>query len=328
VAYIGPPPLEGEGAKSSGVASRADTARSVSMSLGSVDSANCGLPQWVSSADSALLICVKYGSDEETDHYLESVRSLQSQSSMHVLVVDNTLDGSWGQRSSQFNCIAVQASQNLGYFGGARYGLSHYLSENPLPDWVIVSNVDLTIADPKFLDHLFPLKDDPDLGVVAPSIRSNLTGRDQNPYLATRPSSLRMHFYKWLYRSWLLLNAHELASAAVHKLLGVLRSGRSSDSEGSRREIYAPHGSFLIFSKTYFERDGDLQFPEFLFGEEIYVAEKLRTLKLKAIYEPSLVVIHEEHQSTKLFKSRPIAAYVAASAAYCANTFFPLHSKS
>jgi GT2 family glycosyltransferase len=276
---------------------------------------------------SVLLICVKYGSDAETAQYLESLRKLQGQRDLQVLVVDNGVDAGPPEPRAESNFTLARAQENLGYFGGARHGLSLYLREHPLPDWVIVSNVDLLIADVQFLEKLALLRARPRLGMVAPSIRSALTGRDQNPFMRRRPSALRMHSYKWIYRSWLALNAYELASAAFHKIRSAFR-GRPRSGTGLREKsgetIYAPHGSFLIFSSEYFRAGGSLEFPCFLFGEEVYLAETLRKLGLDAVYEPSLEVVHQEHKSTRLVKSRKMARAVASSAAYCADTYFPL----
>jgi GT2 family glycosyltransferase len=279
------------------------------------------------SAQTVLLICVKYGSDPETAQYLESLRKLQGQRNLQVLVVDNMVGTASPAPPAERNLAFVRSERNLGYFGGARSGLALYLREHPLPDWVIVSNVDLLIADAQFLGKLAALRARPRLGMVAPSIRSALTGRDQNPFMRTRPSTARMHAYKWMFRSWLVLNAYELATAAFHKLRSAART-RLDASAGLREDvgeiIYAPHGSFLIFSSEYFRAGGNLDFPCFLFGEEVYLAETLRKLGLDVVYEPSLEVIHQEHESTSLVKSRKLAGAVASSAAYCADIYFPL----
>lgn len=278
------------------------------------------------SAPTVLLICVKFGSDAETAQYLESLRKLQGQHNLHVLVVDNTV-GAEMPEPTERNFTFIRAQKNLGYFGGARSGLSLYLREHSMPDWVIVSNVDLVIEDAQFLGKLAVLRGRPRLGMVAPCIRSVLTGRDQNPFLRSRPSALRMHAYKWIFRSWLVLNAYELVSALFHKLGSAART-RPGASAGAGEDrggtIYAPHGSFLIFSREYFRAGGNLDSPYFLFGEEIYLAEVLRKLRLDAVYEPALEVIHQEHKSTKLVKSRKLAREVASSAAYWADTYFPL----
>ncbi len=280
-------------------------------------------------AQTVLLICVKYGSDAESERYLESLRNLRGHQSLHVLLVDNPDGAELSEVSTGRNATVVRSEKNLGYFGGARSGLSLYLRDHPLPDWVIVSNVDLVISDAQFLDKLATLRNRPRLGAVAPSIRSALTGRDQNPFMRTRPSAARMHAYKWMFQSWLVLNAYELASAAFHKIrsvsrrwLGASDAAREDESGGT---IYAPHGSFLIFSGEYFRAGGNLDFPCFLFGEEIYLAESLRKLGLDVVYEPSLQVMHQEHKSTKLVKSRELARAIATSATYCADTFFPLN---
>src|SRR3989442_14004267 len=68
--------------------------------------------------------------------------------------------------------------------------------------------------------------------------------------------------------------------------------------------IYAPHGAFFIFSRRYFEAGGYLDGNLFLYGEEISVAEICRSLGLPVIYEPSLCVLHQEHQSTGKVLSR------------------------
>src|SRR5205823_4228222 len=76
------------------------------------------------------------------------------------------------------------------------------------------------------------------------------------------------------------------------------------NGDAKRECIYAAHGSFLIFSRRYFEAGGFLDGNLFLYGEEISVAEICRSLGLPVIYEPSLCVLHKEHQSTGRVLSR------------------------
>jgi GT2 family glycosyltransferase len=277
-------------------------------------------------SQTALLVCVKYGADDETARYVRSLRRLQEQANLHVLIVDNA-DSSVADLPMDSGFTVLRSEKNLGYLGAARRGISRYLEEHPLPDWVIVSNVDLLVTDPQFLQKLAKFKSAPRLGAIAPRIVSTLTGRNQNPFMRSRPSAIRMHLYKWLYRNWLILNAHEIASAIFHRSRSAFGQANQTAPDlgrNVRRKIYAPHGSFVILSKEYFRAGGSLDFPCFLFGEEVYLAENLRKLGLDVIYEPSLEVVHQEHKSTKLIKSHKLAQFVASSAAYCADTYFPL----
>jgi GT2 family glycosyltransferase len=75
-----------------------------------------------------------------------------------------------------------------------------------------------------------------------------------------------------------------------------------SKSYDSDMQIYAPHGSIFIFRRAFFEHGGNIRFPYFLFGEEIYIAEQVKEKGGKILYAPELNIIHNEHTSTGLFK--------------------------
>ena len=281
--------------------------------------------------DFALFIAVHYGDAGPTVRLLRSLSQLAGFADVSILVVNNGPnshdDNTFASLAKSMpNVCVIDSTKNRGYFGGARHGLSLYLENHPLPEWVIVSNVDLLISDSQFLNRLATLSGRPGLGVVAPGIRSAATGKDQNPFIAKRPSAARMHAYKWIYQSHAMLNAYEIGAVGFNKLRGVIRSAslrQHMSAPSESRAIYAPHGSFLIFASEYFRAGGSLDFPCFLFGEEIYVAETVRALGLKIIYEPSLIVTHQEHATTRLVKPRSLARAVALSAAYCADTYFP-----
>src|SRR5262249_47411804 len=138
---------------------------------------------------STLLICVKYGANAETERFLDSIRSLPGQHALRVIVVENSVRSGWKGYFAEPAFEAIQAPGNRGYFGGAHHALSLFLKQNPLPDWIIVSNTDLAIADSRFLERLSELAVLPNVGAVAPTIRSLMTGRDQNPFMRSRPSS-------------------------------------------------------------------------------------------------------------------------------------------
>ena len=67
-------------------------------------------------------------------------------------------------------------------------------------------------------------------------------------------------------------------------------------------DIYAGHGSFMMLSKNFFEHYKKIEYPVFLFGEEIYLGELIRLAGMRARYVPSLEVIDMEHTSTGKMK--------------------------
>jgi hypothetical protein len=76
-----------------------------------------------------------------------------------------------------------------------------------------------------------------------------------------------------------------------------------------KRKIYAPHGSCLVFKDAYFNLGGTLDLPNFLFGEEIHVAENAARLGLDVVYDPELVINDFEHASVGFFVSPKINRY-------------------
>ena len=73
---------------------------------------------------------------------------------------------------------------------------------------------------------------------------------------------------------------------------------KSSRSQG--KFIYAPHGSFIIFSKYFFKNGGFLDQNLTMYGEEFTTAEIARSLKMPIYYEPNMEVVHVEHSSNKI----------------------------
>ncbi|MNZ11427.1 hypothetical protein D3C78_282910 [compost metagenome] len=66
--------------------------------------------------------------------------------------------------------------------------------------------------------------------------------------------------------------------------------------------MYGAHGSFMIFSRNYFRLGADVDYPRFLFGEEVFVAEQLRTHNLHIEHLPQLRIFDKEHASTSKVK--------------------------
>jgi len=73
-----------------------------------------------------------------------------------------------------------------------------------------------------------------------------------------------------------------------------------NSSNTKRKFIYAPHGSFIIFSKNFFQSGGYLDQNLTMYGEEFTTAEIANKLKTRIYYEPDIEVVHLEHSSNKI----------------------------
>lgn len=295
---------------------------------------------------SVVVIGVNYGTDAMALRFVRSLFRVSQNFRVTFVLVDNTerTDSSAlfsNIRAEVPSALCVKSPRNLGYFGGANFGLTKYLETRKPPDWVIVSNVDIEFKDDTLFARLKNIDRMRDVGVVAPSIWSSRSRRDLNPRMVVRPSKRKMRLYKVIYRNYYLLNLYELLAAMKHRVkhvlkyklmrpvkrsFALLRSNSeligNSASDGGVKFIYAPQGSCIIFSKLFFSRGGSLDYPLLLFGEEIYVAETARSLGLCVVYDPRLKVWHDDHISTGLLRSRKVASHVYESAIFIADRYF------
>ena len=94
-------------------------------------------------------------------------------------------------------------------------------------------------------------------------------------------------------------------------MLGLKRGHREIPDTPAmqERKIYAPHGACLVFKDDYFVRGGTLDLPNFLFGEEVLVAETSLNLGLDIVYHPELLIFDYEHASTGFFITPAINRY-------------------
>ena len=125
---------------------------------------------------------------------------------MTVILVDNTERESSSEFFKQVLDLhpyvrCLKTPTNLGYFGGANFGLTKYLKDTDYPDWVIVSNVDIEFNDKSFFRYLYdkyPNADD--IGVIAPSIWTDFYRTDRNPHMLARLTPSQIRYYRTIYR--------------------------------------------------------------------------------------------------------------------------------
>ena len=267
-----------------------------------------------------VIITVNFNGADSTLCFLSSASRLDHLVETDLIIVDNasTDDSAVRLRSERLRCINVEVLQsdvNRGYFGAARWALRRYLESHGAPEWVIVCNNDIEFDDSRFLLRLFQ-RDPMAAGVIAPSIVSGLTGHDANPSIRQRPSQFKMMRYRlWLsnyYAMWL----KQWLSPFIRRVRYKFSKLTPSMGDGMSSRIYAPHGSFLIFSRKFFEAGGFIDDGFFLYAEEFSVAEMCRQLSLSVVHDPELRVWHEEGQSTGRMLSRSVYRHQKSGFAY------------
>ena len=216
------------------------------------------------------IFCVSYHSDKERDAYLTSIEAAAKKAGEEVqvdtFVANNT------------------EADNPGYFGAVKKLMQDV--DVAGYDYAIVSNVDLTLAEDFFI-NLAAYDCPEDTGWIAPRIWSQLEGRDRNPQRMTRPTRRKMQILKAFYQ-------YPLLDTIYHHTAYRRKKYNTQAEPGT---IYAGHGSLIILTKKYLQKCGKIDYPIFLFCEELFLAENCRQAGLTVRYEPSIQVNDKEHVS-------------------------------
>lgn len=235
------------------------------------------------------VFCVNYNSYDSLRSFLASVEEAASNcpASVSVYIADNTeVDVQRiSVESLRIKAQVFAFNENLGYFGA----VNRMMRETDVGrfDYVIISNVDVLMV-PGIFSSIIDAGHGEAVGWIAPQIYSLEKERDINPQAVNRYPRRKLKMLRLMFSSTLL--------TSIYRLTFFKRSRGERPKPG---RVYAGHGSFIILTKEYFKRCGVIDYPNFLYGEELYLAEQCRIHGLEVCYDPTIVVKDMEHVSTK-----------------------------
>jgi GT2 family glycosyltransferase len=283
------------------------------------------------------IICVNYKNNEQTEKFVKNILAMKKIEQCKIWLINNSALGFKDNSFESLMVIAknslqvINAPENLGYFGAARVAFREI--NKSYYEWVILSNTDMSIKDLSLFENLRKYECPSDVVVLAPSIISSLTVHESNPLMLNRPSKLRMHFYKWIFAIGLLSHVYHLLALIKSKIKssfsstpttpsGVDKQSREFASSSKASMIYAPHGAVMFFHKSYFAAGGNFEHKAFLYCEEFSVAERVRLMNKKILFDPQFQFFHEERGSTGLFYSSQVLKFKKEANKYIADTYF------
>ena len=92
-----------------------------------------------------------------------------------------------------------------------------------------------------------------DVGIVAPSIISKQTKEDINPKILSRPKKIKLLSLYYGFQFLLFYRVYNWLSVNKAKLRGYKQKHFPKKSYRTGQEMYAAHGSIMIFTKNYFK---------------------------------------------------------------------------
>jgi GT2 family glycosyltransferase len=249
-------------------------------------------------------VLVNYFNDDEVILFAESYLFKDDTSNLQVYIVNNGSKKP-GYLDSKINfnskIILIQASNNSGYFGAFNLALDYHKSHfDFIPDIFVLCNTDLKIESSDWIQQLLIAADNPQTGLIGPSLISSLTGKQQNPFLMERMNSKKIDRLLFFFSSYV--------GYLIYQSLYYFKAKLTSASikiSNSPTPCYAIHGAFIAMtSKFIHAASPDFKSAPFLYAEELFLAEIAEKHSFKSIYLPSIKIIHDEHSTTGIFKSK------------------------
>ena len=261
-----------------------------------------------------LIVCVNYNSYSELTSYLTSinfavskVRNIQ----VDISIADNSTSVEEVTYDSySYVKVSVTKLNNVGYLIGAQTVINSIANILDY-DYVAISNVDITVAE-NFFINLENIIIAQDVAWIAPKIFSKVENRDRNPKVISRYSKKKLQLLYYMYKIPVLYYLYTMSAYQCKKL----------QVNYPEIDIYARHGSFILLTRSFFESNRKIEYPIFLFGEELFLAEIVMKAGKKVRYVPNLVIEDNEHISTSTLKKKTYFKYNRESIKYILDTFY------
>ena len=266
---------------------------------------------------SVVFIILHYLTLSETCACVESILSRSRGSTWHIVIVDNGSPNGSGEdlyrRYAEDSRITVILNvENLGFARGCNVGITYARSHFD-PDFIAVCNNDTLLLSDGFASILRQTWEETGFAVLGPRIETPDGRCDTNPYGGAEPASLARIEDRIRRETRSLRIAQSPLLYAASRIRRCLKkafsaAGRLPVWEKDTRSVQENmvlHGSFLVFSRTYFDHFDGFYDRTFLYNEEYILHYRVRRAGLRTIFQPAIRVFHKEDAATDDLRLSP-----------------------
>ncbi len=246
-------------------------------------------------------LILHYNTIAETMRCVQSIKALDEQERIRIVIVDNASPNQSGKELEQLfdkddAVVVLQQTTNTGFSRGNNAGYQ-YIKENENPLFLIVANNDIEFPQKDFIARIEGTYRQNHFSLMGPDIYNPIKKIHQSPLGETAATQQQVSRSIRLNR--IALKYYALSYPLME--LYFSRNGKKSVQgyEKLRHDVCLT-GACLIYSKDF--TDGaDRIFPietEFYYEENLLYIWCMRHRK-KMIYQPDIEVLHMEGRATK-----------------------------
>lgn len=250
-----------------------------------------------------VFLILNYINIDDTINCVKTIMSKCSNYNYKIVIVDN---GSNNKSCEKLNKIykgnekvkLIKSQENLGFAKGNNLGFK-YIKDNLYPDFIIMCNSDTNLLQDDFLELVYDEFKKSKFDVLGPKILLP-SGKINNVKLKI-PTKIEVKkmlaCYKREYITSLLF-IYKPYLFFKNSLKKIMRKKNIKQRDVNKRyENIVLHGSFLIFSKKYIDMFDGIDDRTFLYKEEELLAIRLKRNNLLSIYNPDIIIFHNEDGS-------------------------------
>lgn len=245
-------------------------------------------------------VILHYNTMEDTQNCIESVRKLEGQPQIRIMVVDNASPNGTGMllanayaQDDQVHVFCREENDGFSHGNNAGCRLALEMWE---PDFLVVANNDVLFAQKEFACKICEIYEEEGFAVMGPDIYAPLTGFHQSPISEKTPR--RKDVKRTIFLNRVALALFPLCYPLLKRYYGKV-AVRAGTAWNQRLTDVCPMGACLIFSREYLTEREKVFEPETRFYyEENIMMLWCRAHHKKVLYRPDLKVHHMEGRAT------------------------------
>ena len=261
-------------------------------------------------------VILNYKNCTDTIQCIESISNLSITDKLIVIVDNGSKDGSTDTLNELFgkvkDIVIIPLEENVGFSRGNNAGYK-YVREHYDADFVVITNNDVLFPQSDFSARLQKIYEETRFMVYGPDIFVRKTGEHQSPMYLELPSvdtlekELDMYRYyedkpkKWVNRRKIQIvkNRQCCKSTFFNTIYSIIKNSHAI-YKNNRHQDCCLQGACLIVSKEYLEKEEKMFSPEpFLYCEELLLYMRCISKKYKTVYDPSIIIFHEDSSTVK-----------------------------
>lgn len=255
-------------------------------------------------------LILHYYTIEDTIKCIKSIKENMGNLEYTIVVVDNGSLNESGKKLAQKyekdpKVHILINKENLGFSKGNNIGFK-YIKEHFQPDFIVMLNNDTVLLQKNFYSLVIDEYAKSSFAVLGPKIL--LPNNKINPVQEKLPTvkSFKRTIFKM--KIFYLLHLFYMYPLYEKIKFGIKKRSKKdlnfslknyNENVDKRQENVVLHGCFLIFSKKYMDKFDGLDDQTFLYMEEKILQSHLLQNKMLSVYNPNIVIYHNEDSSTK-----------------------------